>query len=209
MAQSSTFTFNDTLTPYSLPLKQWHALHHNKYTGLIAAALIFEDQSQGHESDTENGVSRRDRVLLLRRAAHDFVPDKWEPPGGSVDDEHDESMLHACARELKEEANLTARYVQCTVGRGVDILDNKGKMFLRVTFLVEDGEKERREVMTDPGEHSEWRWVTEEEVEEERMEDGREMPITFPSVKESLLEGFRLRKMGLVADGQAEGATGT
>lgn len=173
----STFAFSDTLTSYAVSPKTWHLHHDNRYNGIVAAAIVIDS---------------RGRILLLRRAASDFLPGLWEPPGGAVDAE-DETLLHACARELKEEAGLVAQRIDGTVGgEGFDFGD-KGKVWRRITFSVTVEEmREGSQVVTDPEEHSEWKWAAEQEVMAEKMEDGREIPITFPEVKQSLLDGFRL-----------------
>ena len=44
------------------------------------------------------------RVLLVRRAAWDSLPGRWELPGGKVD--RGEPVLEALARELEEETGL-------------------------------------------------------------------------------------------------------
>lgn len=176
---AAPFTIHDDLAPYAVPPSDWHRTHGNKYGGLVAAALVFDAQG---------------RVLLVRRAAHDFLPGHWEPPGGSVDDDHDESILHACVRELKEEASLVARRVECEVGEGIEF-SIRDLRYRRLTFLVAV-EEEGGQVETDQQEHSEWKWASEEEVRAERMADGRDMPVTFPEVKESLLKGFQLQSTG-------------
>lgn len=173
---AAPFTIHDDLAPYAVPLSDWHRTHGSKYGGLVAAALVFD---------------ARGRVLLVRRAAHDFLPGHWEPPGGSVDGDRDESILHACVRELKEEASLVARRVECEVGEGIEF-GIRDLLYRRLTFLVTVAGG--GQVETDQQEHSEWVWAEEEEVKAERMADGRDMPVTFPEVKGSLLEGFRLHR---------------
>ena len=44
------------------------------------------------------------RVLLVRRAASDSMPGRWELPGGKLD--RDELVLEGLARELEEETGL-------------------------------------------------------------------------------------------------------
>jgi 8-oxo-dGTP diphosphatase len=54
------------------------------------------------------------RVLLVRRAAWDTLPGKWELPGGKVD--RGERVQRALARELEEETGLMladARRISC------------------------------------------------------------------------------------------------
>lgn len=154
------------------------------------------------------------RVLLVRRAAHDSLPNRWEMPGGSVD-EGDQTLLHACARELFEEAGLTATRVvrhagAATAARGDDDdpRDPSGRVFTNstgskviygYTLVVEVNTARTDEngepvVTLDPNEHSAYRWVTEDEVVQERAADGTEMPITVPAVRELLLQEFARRR---------------
>lgn len=170
------FPFAPELVTHSLSPKSWHIFYNNKYTGIVSGALVFNDD--GH-------------VLLLRRASSDFVPGKWEPPGGMVEQD-DQSLLHACARELKEEAGLVPHYMRGAVGEGYSFEGSEGKLYYRFTLLID---VEEGEVKTDPAEHSEYRWATEKEVREEKMADGTEMSITFPAVKEVLLQGLRMKNV--------------
>jgi 8-oxo-dGTP pyrophosphatase MutT (NUDIX family) len=169
---------DETLASYNLSPQEWHLNRNHQYSGIIAAALVFDATG---------------RVLLLRRAAHDFVPGRWEPPGGSVD-ASDQSLAQACARELKEEAGLVARRVEGAVGEGY-IFEDKGRKFHRFTLLVDVEEVDGGSVRVDPDEHSEWTWASAKEVAAEKMDDGREMPVTFHDVKETILEGIRLKQL--------------
>lgn len=45
-------------------------------------------------------------MLLIRRAASDSYPGKWEGPGGSTSDRKDESILAGAVREAFEETGL-------------------------------------------------------------------------------------------------------
>jgi 8-oxo-dGTP pyrophosphatase MutT (NUDIX family) len=178
MAQSDAsfpFTFADTLASYAVSPKTWHIRHGNRYNGIVASAIVFDSQG---------------RLLLLRRALKDFLPGLWEPAGGAVEAK-DATVLHGCTRELMEEAGLVAQRIDGIVGEGFDFGDH-GEVWRRITFLAYAGED--GQVKTDPEEHSEWKWATEKEVIDEKMEDGREMPITFPEVKKTLLDAFRLSR---------------
>lgn len=86
------------------------------------------------------------RLLLVQRSATDAFPLCWEIPGGSVDPA-DESVLHAAARELQEEAGLRATaFVGCAdrFGEGrwphvfVDVREGReDRVWCRLAFLVE------------------------------------------------------------------------
>ena len=64
------------------------ALARTKIDVTVARALI---ESEG-------------RALLVRRAAWDSLPGRWELPGGKVD--RDEPVLEGLAREVEEETGL-------------------------------------------------------------------------------------------------------
>lgn len=169
------FSFHDQVASYALPWAKWRERNDANCPGIVAVALIYQTNSQG-----------QDRVLLLRRVAHDYLGERWEPPGGTMDAD-DESILHACARELREEAGLTATSFVCVVSPGFDWIHDNGVR--RVFFLARV--KEGEQVKIDPEEHTEYTWATEEEVKDERMASGREMPVTSSGVQRAILEGFR------------------
>ncbi len=84
-------------------------------------------------------------MLLIQRAAHDSMPNRWEVPGGAVDDD-DPSILHGAARELWEEAGLKAvrfTHIVTTEKRAGEvpgfIFTNRHgtRFFCRFTFAVE------------------------------------------------------------------------
>lgn len=165
------------LEEWHVPAQTWLTIHDKHFSGLASAALIF--------SPTNN-------VLLLQRAPHDSIPLRWEPPGGAVDPA-DPSILHGCAREAFEEAGLIiTRFVRYLPSGSYPFTNRTGtKAYWRFSFEVEV--ENEQEVRCDPDEHVDWSWVTREEVENEKREDGKEMPITTVNVKKLLLEGFDMR----------------
>lgn len=170
-----------SLQEYAVTAQSYLVSKDKHFDGLATAALVFDPQN---------------RTLLLRRAPHDSMPNRWEPPGGAVDDT-DETILHACARELWEEAGLVARRIVRVVpeggGFGAVFTNRTGRrVFCRFTFEVDV--EDREAVRTDPSEHTDSVWATEEEVLAERMADGRALPITAPVTKKALLEGFQARR---------------
>jgi len=161
------------------------------------------------------------RVLLVQRAAHDSNPLTWESPGGGYDD-NDASVLHSCARELREETRLQASSIGPLVERPVDeleiafkgglgdaeaewgkrlggqfFLSSKGKRVFKFYFIVEV--ENTSEVVIDPNEHVAYIWVTEEEVKREKIlgkgEKG-DTALRFTSEKQRavLLEAFKIQK---------------
>ncbi|KAL6850619.1 hypothetical protein ACO1O0_007743 [Amphichorda felina] len=173
------FTFPPALDQWNLSMRAWLQANDKHYDGLHASALVYDP---------------RGRTLLLQRAAHDSMPNRWEPAGGAVDDE-DETILHACARELREEAGLVARRVVRVVPEtGVgDVFTNRTGRRFYYRFVFEVEVEDVGVVRTDPEEHSRWVWATEDEVRAERTEDGTEMPFTAAITKKVLLEGFEAR----------------
>jgi len=86
------FTYHKSLEPFNKTMRQWLVDNNKHWDGLATGALVFNPQN---------------KILLVQRAATDSMPNKWEIPGGAADEE-DPSLLHACARELWEEAGLVA-----------------------------------------------------------------------------------------------------
>ncbi|KAJ8117697.1 hypothetical protein OPT61_g1162 [Boeremia exigua] len=105
------------------------------------------------------------RILLLQRASSDSNPNKWEPPGGAVDDD-DLSILHAAARELWEEAGLRTARIGGPVGEPHFFARSNGDTVCRFNFLVHvlNAEDAVLKVDLDPKEHQNSVWATESEV---------------------------------------------
>lgn len=181
-------TWHPSLTPYTVPAAAYLAHHAKTWNGLGTTALVYD---------------ARNRVLLLQRAPHDSMPLRWEAPGGAVD-AADASILAGCARELREEAGLVATRFVRGVARGEGLqagsvhADRTGKRFYcRFAFevVVREGE-----VRLDPEEHVDWVWASEEEVRAGRMGDGKGIAVTGPIMMDTLLEGWRLRRVEAVGE---------
>ncbi|KAI1428983.1 NUDIX hydrolase domain-like protein [Xylaria sp. FL1777] len=184
-------------------------------TFLATGAIVFNRQLSPAR---DGALAPPPRVLLIQRAPHDSMPLLWETPGGGCDDD-DTTILHACARELKEEAGLEATsvgpLVRCPAtsvevttedGPGKErfktaermgchlFFTRKRKLVYKFYFILEV--KQTTEVVLDPAEHVAYLWATEEEVRNERMEgesgnDGIELKFTTEEQRRVILEAFK------------------
>ncbi|TEA19979.1 hypothetical protein C8034_v004264 [Colletotrichum sidae] len=178
------------LEPFNRPAATWLTTHDKHWDGLLTGALVFSPEN---------------RVLLLQRASHDSMPNRWETPGGAADAE-DASLFVSCARELWEEAGLEAVEIVRIVTEGRDmepgsVFPNRNGTRLYCRFGFEVRVKEGG-VKIDPEEHQDFLWATEEEVNEEKVGE-REIPITNGQMKRLILDGFRRRREE-VAEGADE-----
>ncbi|CAK7232186.1 hypothetical protein SEUCBS140593_008177 [Sporothrix eucalyptigena] len=109
------YTVDPSLESFNVSPKEWLVKNNKTYQGIAVANVVFDDQ---------------DRVLLVQRAAHDSMPNRWEPTGGAADQEEDDdereetandgndtrpknsrgTILSGAARELWEEAGLIATH---------------------------------------------------------------------------------------------------
>ncbi|KAK4936323.1 hypothetical protein LTR10_022751 [Elasticomyces elasticus] len=134
------------------------------------------------------------RILLVQRASTDSMPNLWEVPGGAVDPE-DPSILHAVARELWEEAGLTATTVGPQIAERQIFSTRTGKTVCKFEFLVE-AEKTQNgtlNVKLDPREHQNYVWATEDQVKAGEVDDVR-LRFTHSKQEASVLEAFQARQ---------------
>lgn len=158
--------------------------------GLATGAIIFSNDVQP-------------RVLLVQRAPHDSMPNKWEIAGGAVDG--GETVLAGVAREVCEEVGLRVTRVRGLVrmanGDGDDGLLQGGHVFrttrgrhvVKYTFVVDVDDASR--VRLDPNEHQDYVWATEQECRSKQVarEDGGaalELQFTTPAQEEAILKAF-------------------
>jgi 8-oxo-dGTP pyrophosphatase MutT (NUDIX family) len=176
---------------------------------VITNADVFANSGRSGPSSpqaTTNSRQEQPRVLLLRRAPTDSMPNLWEVPGGAVDFD-DATVLHGAARELWEEAGLHATTFHRVVGpeHGQVFATRRGRLFVKVHFLVD---VKAYEVKLDVNEHSDFCWATEAECEAEKVErvlDGKEtelaIPFTTEAQKAAIMAGFEAwRKVQGAAD---------
>lgn len=154
-----------------------------KYKYIATGALVFD-----------NSDCTCPRVLLIQRSQSDSMPGLWEIPGGGCDDE-DESILHAVARELWEEAGLNATSIGPLVGKPNFFVSRSGKEVCKFNFLVEVERitvQGKMDVKLDPIEHQRFVWASEEEVRARRVGDV-ELVFTMRDLENTVLEAFGIR----------------
>jgi 8-oxo-dGTP pyrophosphatase MutT (NUDIX family) len=122
------------------------------------------------------------------------MPNRWEVPGGGVDDE-DPTVLHGVVRELWEEAGLIAVHVGSQIGDGHIFFTKSGKVVCKFNFLVDAKKDTKGEtpVKLDPDEHQNYVWATEEEVKAHKC-GGFELPFTTRAQEALVLHAFELRR---------------
>ncbi|HEU4966390.1 MAG TPA: NUDIX hydrolase [Candidatus Saccharimonadales bacterium] len=100
-------------------------------------------------------VARDNKILIVRRAAHDWLGGVYELPGGGVDD--GETIAEGAIRELQEETGLAITKILDTFD-GFDYSTDHKPRVRQINFLVEVAPGE---VVLDPNEHDEYQWVDE------------------------------------------------
>ena len=212
------FTYDPSLESFNVTPKAWLTSNDKHWDGIASAALVFiKTTNQASNSNqltpTTANQEGKDHLLLVQRAATDSMPNKWETPGGAVDN-NGETILQGCIRELLEESSLRGKHIRriVTEGEGVPpgtIFTNRTgvRVFCRFAFEVDveadtlprDDGKEVEvtgagyRIVLDPNEHQDWAWVTEEALGEGKVGD-RLIPLTHSSQWKQAMEGFRLRK---------------
>ena len=142
-----------------------------------ATRLLGEKGDVTHFA-TGIAVMKDGKVLLVKRAPHDFLGGNYELPGGGVDD--GETIVESMAREMKEELGLTPKKI---IGnfKGFDYSTNKKPKVRQINFIVEP---EDYMIKLDPNEHVEFKWVG--------RNDYQKLFSTTDEVKNCLADLFRL-----------------
>jgi 8-oxo-dGTP pyrophosphatase MutT (NUDIX family) len=179
---------NPSLSQWQIPGKDWLVKNGKTWNGVAAGSIVFNPAGC---------------ILIIQRASHDSMPNRWEIPGGGVDDE-DPSIIYAAARELWEESGLVAKRLSHVVTEGPDrepgyVFPNRTgtRFYCRFSFDVEVESCDN--VKLDPNEHQDFAWASEAEIRDQRMGD-RKIQLINLDMRSLLLEGFRLRRemMGAV-----------
>lgn len=189
---STVFKVSPTINSYNLSAQTWLEINNKtkEYNGLATACAVF------HPTRTTP------HLLILQRAAHDSMPNKWELPGGAVD-ATDPTVLHGAARELLEEAGLHAQHFTHIITEGPNAApgqvfpnSTRTKTWCRFTFGVEVERTAGEggcEVRLDRNEHQDFVWAMEQDVREQGNAE-KKLPITKESMRAVMLEAFRLEK---------------
>lgn len=200
---SNPFKTPADLSSYNITLAEFFA-QNPKYTNLAVGAFVFHG----------------DRLLIVKRSSHERAfPNRWEVPGGSCDPE-DKSILHATARELKEEVGLDVVAFVRVVGQGGTFDEfhsrtQKQRLWIKFSFEVEVEVEQAREqeasgdelgirVSLDPNEHQAHLWVTESEVRNGEA-GGVTLSFVTDGQKRKILEAFDTRSQPLKQGGSEEG----
>jgi 8-oxo-dGTP pyrophosphatase MutT (NUDIX family) len=117
-------------------------------------------------------------------------------------DDSDEDILHAAARELKEEAGLEATRVASKVAQYTfeDVRPGRPTVtWLKLVFEIEVHSTDH--VMLDPMEHQKFLFASEDEVAH-GLVGNVQLTYISPPNKAIKLEAFRLRQEGLLSRAQ-------
>jgi len=119
----------------------------------INKSIIQELLNYGAKDGVQKIVVRavikfNNKFLLLERAPSEFLGGLVVLPGGAINE--GEGLLHALAREVKEETNLVVIVVIAYLG-AFDYVSSSGKKTRQFNFFVET---ESRDIKLDPSEHS-------------------------------------------------------
>ncbi|KAF1361215.1 hypothetical protein EJ07DRAFT_164777 [Lizonia empirigonia] len=193
----SPFDYATSLEQYAIPEGEYLSQHQDVHI-ICTGAVVFNKEG---------------KLLLVQRAKEEKAfPNVWEIPGGKMDDT-DETILHAAARELKEETGLTAtravrKVTQFTFSDGRKNRPTKTWLKVRCCastarmkhadggprlifqFEVEDADA----VVVDPVEHQDYLWASEEEVVNHVTGRSTRLEYMSQESKEVKLEAFRVQR---------------
>jgi 8-oxo-dGTP pyrophosphatase MutT (NUDIX family) len=191
------FTVDPSLSGYDVLIHDYlsklNEIATFKLEGLATGAIIFS---------THHPADQPDRILLIQRAAHDSMPNRWEIPGGAVDD--NETVVSGLAREVWEESGLEVKRITACVGSGeglragVVFSTTRGRLIFKLTFVAEV--KDSSAVKLDPNEHQDYVWATEEECRArlvDRSAEGKApTELVFTTVEQEwvILRAFESQK---------------
>lgn len=115
-----------------------------------------------------------DRVLILKRSPKKrLYPNKWECGGGKI--QPGENFLEACKREIKEEVGIDVEYIG-VVGVYDIPLDGGYKIpGVKFAFRIVGFENGKEPVIS--GEHTEWKFITEDEIKDYDFIEGIDKDI--------------------------------
>ena len=119
--------------------------------GLIIHTLIVNDKGE---------------VLITKRAStNDVLPEYWDIPGGTLEDGEDPTV--GAIREVKEETGLNIFESHLFFQRS-DVDLKKNKQFVTLVFLAKNT---GTEVILNPDEHSEYKWINVKDISKYKTVD--------------------------------------
>ncbi|RYN42169.1 hypothetical protein AA0113_g8068 [Alternaria arborescens] len=173
-----TVNFPDSLQEFAVS-EAAYLRQHPEYDCLVTGSIVFNEEG---------------KLLLVQRAAEERAfPDLWEIPGGKVDDS-DQTILHAAARELKEEAGLDTIRILKKVTHFIFVDEKPGRRtttWLKLVF--EMSVQSADNVVLDPTEHQKFLFASEDEVVRDQVGDVKLRYIS-PANKDVKLEAFKQRR---------------
>ncbi|MBA7634791.1 hypothetical protein ES703_42389 [subsurface metagenome] len=120
----------------------------------IEESILEQAKKEGIKRFVVGGIIRaKEKVLLLRRKAGEFMTGIYEFPSGRVGGK--ESLVEALRREVKEETGLKI----IRIGEYVNSFDyesSSGEKTRQFNFVVE---VENEEIKLNPMEHDDFAWV--------------------------------------------------
>lgn len=117
-------------------------------------------------------TNKTNKILVLKRASDDFMPNIYELPSGRVDGE--EGILDTLKREVKEETNLTVTNI-LKYSEHFDYQSKSGKLTRQFNFHVETENK----VVTLSDEHEGYAWITQSEMKNYNITESVQKIINF------------------------------
>ncbi|CAJ2506802.1 Uu.00g079880.m01.CDS01 [Anthostomella pinea] len=178
-AAPTTFTTDPSIAAFKQTLRAYLDAHPEPegitLDGIAVSAFVFNPEG---------------KLLLVQRAVHDSMPEKWEVPGGASDFE-DGSLLHAVVRELWEESGLRAT----AVGKAIAVDDRfttkrRNLQMRKFSFMVS---VEGYHVKLDDNEHQKFSWVSEDEARVRRCGD-IDLDYTDLAQEQAIHLAFEMRK---------------
>jgi len=130
----------------------------------------------------KTAVFRGDRILLLHRGLNAANPGIWDLPGGHL--YTGESLSRAARRETKEETGFDVRVGPAFHADVFSSLSKRGKMRRVVGVYFHCTAPARKPPHLDPTEHSEYAWVS--------LEDLNDYP-TVPHLSRTIRAAFATR----------------
>lgn len=101
-----------------------------------------------------------DKLLILKRVADTYLGNRWDIPGGTLEDGEDPA--EGARREMFEETGIRIGKPSLFFHYS-NVDEGKDKQFITLVFLAELG-SEPEKIALNPREHSEYAWVRLEDI---------------------------------------------